>query len=174
MNKFAIAILAVSCFTLTACGEEAAYGTAYTNSQSAWLTAKSQNGNAYLYRVESKGENGDGALTSLTITDGAVTQRGFKHYDDLGFRTGVTAEWTEELSDVGLHDEGAAAVTIDDLYETCQGTILNQGPDANIVFTVDERGVLQTCTYRPASCNADACAVGVKIYDLIFMSEMGR
>ncbi len=173
MKTIALAILTVSCFTLTGCGEDAAYGSAFTNSQSAWLTAKSQNGSAYLYRVEKVSGDGSGELTSLTVAEGAVIQRVFKRYDDLDFRMGLTAEWAEEQSSVGAHDEGAAALTVDDLYDTCQDSVLNKGEDFDIVFEVDARGLLKTCTYRPAGCATDDCALGIQINEVIFMTEMG-
>ena len=173
MKKIALAAFTLSCFTLTGCGEDAVYGSAFTNSQSAWLTAKSQNGNAYLYRVEKMGADGSGELTSLTVADGAVIERVFKRYDDLDFRMGLTAEWAEAQSDVGAHDEGAAALTVDDLYDNCQESVLTKGEDFDIVFEVDARGLLKTCTYRPAGCATDDCAVGIQINEVIFMSEMG-
>jgi hypothetical protein len=173
MKKIALAILTVSCFTLTGCGEEAAYGSAFTNSESAWLTAKSQNGHAYLYRVEKTSTDGSGELTSLTVADGAVIERVFKRYDDLDFRMGLTAEWAEGQGDVGAHEEGAAALTVDDLYDTCQDSVLNKGEGFDIIFEVDARGLLKTCTYRPAGCSSDACSLGIQINEVIFMTEMG-
>lgn len=172
-QKITIVAFALSCLALTACGEEAAYSTAYSNSHSAWLTAKTQNGAEYMYRVEQMNADGSGGLTSLTIDEGVVVQRVYKRYDDLGFRMGLTAEWTEDQADVGAHDEGAAALTIDDLYETCQDTVLNKGEGFDIDFSVDDRGLLKTCTYRSAGCKDAECAVGIQINELIFMSEMG-
>jgi hypothetical protein len=173
MNKMFTVIFAVSCFSFTACGEEVAYESAYINSQSAWLTAKVSNGNAYVYRVEATAADGSGQATSLLVREDAVIQRTFKRYEDLDFRMGLLTEWTEEQSEIGAHDEGAAPLTVDDLYEACHGSVLNKGEGYQIAFEVDSRGILKTCTYRASGCAEDACTKGVRINEVIFMTEMG-
>jgi hypothetical protein len=166
-------IFAVSCLGLTACGEEVAYESAYNNSQSAWMTAKGSNGSAYIYRVEDMAEDGSGQMTRLLVREGAVVERTYKRYEDLDFRMGLLTEWTESQADIGLHGEGAAALTVDDLYETCHDSVLNKGDGYHIAFEVDSRGILKTCTYRPSGCADDGCTTGVRINEVIFMTEMG-
>jgi hypothetical protein len=168
MNRFYILMIFVFSASLSACGEEIAYGTAFENSQEAWVTAKAQHAASYRYESEISSFTGYGELTVITVDDDDVVRRRFASYEDLAFRANRLEAWVEEANELGSHLSGGPVLTIDALYARCRADILTVDPDENeISFTVDQRGLLDTCTYVPKGC-LDDCEEGVRISAIDF------
>jgi len=168
MNHFYTVMIFIFSAGLCACGEEIAYGTAFENSQQAWSSAKAENNASYRYESEISSFTGYGELTVITVADDDVVRRRFASYEDLDFRANRLEAWTEEANELGSHLNGGPVLTIDALYARCRAEILTVDPDENeIIFTVNQRGLLDKCTYVPKGC-VDDCEEGVRISAIDF------
>jgi len=162
-NRIVILLLALFTAGLVGCGEERAYDTAFTNSQAAWLKAKQASSSSYLYETEFSSFSGYGELTVITVENDIVSKRRFASYENFAFREGQVERWVEEGAEIGSHLTGAAAVSLDRLYDHCSDEILTADAGENeIFFSVDEQGLLKTCLYVPNGC-LDDCEVGIRI-----------
>lgn len=168
MHRLIIVLIATLSATLFACGEETAYSAAFENSQKAWLKAKADHRGTYVYETQFESFSDYGEITTLTVEDEVVTRRAFASYQEFAFRQGRLEAWTESGDEVGTHLTGAPAVSIDTLYERCQREVLTVDPTENeIIFSVDEQGLLRTCVYVPRGC-IDDCDHGVSITAIEF------
>jgi hypothetical protein len=103
--------------------------------------------------------------TTVTVAGGVVVERSYVNSDD--------TSWVETGADLGSHDAGYPAATMQELYDECEDEILTVDPASNeVVFAVDEGGLLSECTYRPLNCDDD-CTVGIAIESLVFDSGCG-
>jgi len=171
MNHIVTLLIVALSTGLVACGEETAYGAAFTNSHQAWLKAKATTDGSYIYETELSTFAGYGEITVITVEQDVVSKRRFASYEDLAFRDRQLEAWTEEADEVGSHLSGSAAVSLDTLYTRCQEEILTADPEENeIIFTVDQRGLLKTCVYVPRDC-VDDCAEGVTISAIDLMTD---
>lgn len=131
-----------------------------------WNAAKAANGNSYTYTREFASFTGFQGQTALVVVNGVVTERFYKagHVDG----TNLTS-WHEVGAEVGSHtDEGFPAILVDALYEDCRTKVLTQDENKNFMnFSVDERGLLQVCTFTPMACQDD-CSRGPVINTLVF------
>lgn len=142
----------------------------YKSSLSAWNTLKETHGNSYTYTITSGSVFGFGSNTTITVVDGTVTSRmseGYSIYDGdtyVGYENRVILEsYTENTETLNSHDSGAAAVTIDALYDTCLSDYLSVDADSNtITFSVDDANIIKACLYVPDGCQDD-CAFGIQI-----------
>ena len=143
----------------------------YNSSLNSWNILKDSNRNSYTYTMSSGSVFGFGSNTTITVINGTVSSRIFELYsiyDDnnnyVGYDDRVILEsYTENIETLNSHDSGAAAVTIDALYDTCLSDYLSVDADSNtIVFDVDDASIIKNCLYIPEGCQDD-CTFGIQI-----------
>ncbi len=127
--------------------------------------AKGKHDNSYRYTRDFQSFSGFGFQTTITVAQGVVIERTFKSQHVSG---GESTQWTETGAEVGSHDEGFAAVTVDALYEECATTVLTKNDEINwINFSTDDNNFLQACTFTPKNCQDD-CTRGPVLSTLEF------
>lgn len=140
-------------------------GLTYNQSQASWLELKNQNGNSYLYQTTFTSWTGFGSTTELKVINGEVVSRIYQEYTIDG-GTGnkeITDSYTETSADLGTHTQGAAPLTIDELYESCAADYLTVDENDNTIYFETEGGGLMTlCGFVPNNC-ADDCFEGIRI-----------
>ncbi len=131
-----------------------------------WEAEKPKHENSYTYTVSFSSASGFGNITTITVTNGTVTQRDFQAYETNG-STGqktITRTWSER-QDLNSHNEGAEATTLDVVYGKCLNQWLKVSPDSNTTyFEGKHNGIISLCGYVPNLC-ADDCFQGVSISD---------
>lgn len=139
---------------------------ALADSKIAWDDAKAKHANSYTYTRDFHSFFGNfGFQTTLVVANGIVVER---HYKAQALSGGDSTQWSETGADVGSHQEGHPAVTVDALYDECKNVTLTQDEDKNFInFTVDQDNFLQVCTYTPLACQDD-CTRGPVISTLEF------
>ena len=110
--------------------------------------------------------------TAITVTDGKVVKRVYTDLNNDGFESeNESADesdkfltWTEDTPDtIGSHSEGFLAITLDDVYKQCRDNILaNDNMSRPVVFTTDERGILQECYFRVAA-SSHSYPIGIRL-----------
>jgi hypothetical protein len=135
------------------------------DSRVAWDAAKAKHANSYTYTRDFQSFSGFGFQTTLVVAGGVVVERTYKAQHVSG---GDSTQWTETGADIGSHDEGHPALTVDALYTECATEVLTQDDQANwINFSTDDNNFLQACTYTPKLCQDD-CSRGPVISTLVF------
>jgi hypothetical protein len=127
--------------------------------------AKAKHDNSYVYTRDFQSFSGFGFQTTITVEKGIVIERTYTAQHISG---GDSTQWTETGADVGSHDEGHPAVTVDALYEECATTVLSKNDELNwINFSTDDNNFLQACTFTPKNCQDD-CTRGPVLSTLQF------
>jgi hypothetical protein len=135
------------------------------DSRVAFDAAKGKHDNSYTYTRDFQSFTGFGFQTTIVVAQGLVIERHFKSQHISG---GDSTQWSETGADVGSHDEGFPAVTVDALYDECATTVLTKDEDNNwINFSTDANQFLQACTYTPMNCQDD-CTRGPVLSTLQF------
>lgn len=143
----------------------------YKSSLNAWNTLKSTYGTSYSYTISSSSVFGFGSNTTITVLNSHVVSRTFEAYSIydandkyVGYENRVIFEsYTENAETLNSHNSGAAAVTIDALYDTCLSEYLSVDADSNtITFSVDDANIIKACLYIPDGCQDD-CTFGIQI-----------
>ena len=177
MKKIILVLSLLVFFACTNETESISYESQYITSLADWDYYKSQNGNSYVYTVNFESWSGVGDVTTITVTNGAVTQRSYESYDlydvdgnFLGWSDRVVLDsYTESDSEVGENTSGAEAVNIDSLYIDCVSDVLSVDSSVNsITFTTDEANILQNCYYTPNGC-MDDCSFGVFVTSITWL-----
>ncbi len=145
--------------------DDLAYSSEYEKSKAVWLEFKSSSNNTYSYTVVNSSWVGIGSKTALSIQDGIITQRDFEYT----FADGVPDDfhetelrWTETGVEIGTHEVGAEALTLDEVYARAESDWLLERADATITFETANEGMISTCGYVPDGC-ADDCFRGIQI-----------
>lgn len=98
--------------------------------------------------------------TTIVVEGGAVVSRSYVDSSD--------TSWTESGADLGSHEAGHPVATMPELYDECEDDVLTVDPASNeVVFEVDELGLLRRCTFTPIECEDD-CTEGVAIESIEF------
>jgi len=89
--------------------------------------------------------------TTIAVTDGKVVKRAY-HYDD-----GETVtDWVEDTpEEIGSHEEGFPALTLDQVYSQCVENVLVY--DAVLLYIVNfktfSNGLIKECSFYPANAS---------------------
>lgn len=134
-------------------------------SRAEWERVKTSHEGSYTYKRTFASWTGFSGETTIVVANGVVTERHYKAQHTSG---GEATIWSEYGAEVGSHtDEGFAPVLLDALYDECRTSVLTQDEDTNwMQFSLDERGLLQACTYTPMACQDD-CTRGPVISELL-------
>jgi hypothetical protein len=134
-------------------------------SQQQWEKEKPRHENSYAYTVMVSSFAGFGSTTVVTVTNGTVTGRSFESFTTdggTGAKT-VTRSWSETAGDLMSHQEGAEAVTLDVIYDTCRQEWLTANTKTHqTYFENKHNGIISLCGYLRKGCQDD-CFEGVNI-----------
>jgi len=141
----------------------------YDESLMAWEKLKKENGNSYIYKQEFTSWTGYGNITKITVKQGVVVERKYQttKYSDNGKRS-IIKSYTEKGEDVGKHNEGRPAVTLDQVYIDSKKYIEVDKDTHMIIFSTFQNGILKDCGNIPHGC-ADDCYNGVSISDFTWI-----
>jgi hypothetical protein len=133
-------------------------------SRGSWSTAK-QSGSVYRYVDTATSFTGITWTTTIEVNNDTVVRRAFSNQDRDGM---VLASWTEEGAALGTHDVAKPPLTMEQVYDYCEDTVLSKSPDDNLITLVLRAdGLLSVCTYSPKGC-VDDCAVGYYLTSIDF------
>lgn len=135
-----------------------------------WQSSKVAQGGAYSYTIEFQSWVGFGHRTRVDVKKNQVVERYFTSWNREGVRTKAWSETSP--SDVGSHDQGAVAKTMEQLYEDCRNRVLSKSDkDYAISLVIGEFGQIQSCTFRHLQC-ADDCSQGIALSSFEFSRSM--
>jgi hypothetical protein len=140
-----------------------AYGGDYGRSYLAWQDFKKTSGDSYSYQVGTSSWVGYRTETTITIKQGKVTERSFlvTMQQDIGGTT-VVKEWKEDEAQLGTHEEGAALLTLDEVYTKAKENWLLKRDNAKTYFETNNNGMISLCGYAENGCQDD-CLIGIRI-----------
>lgn len=156
-----IGTLLVSCKKESDMNYERDFEQSYNN----WLNFKQISGNSYCYMVAGGSVFGPGWQTTITVTEGKVTQRHFKFTstEGLGNLPDDVLEWTENEGEINSHSNSAAApLTLDQIYDKARNEWLIKRKNAQVYFEHYNGGLISSCGYVEDGC-MDDCFVGINI-----------
>ena len=152
---------------MTACKKDA-FQSDFRKSRDAWQDFKKASNNSYSYTVTSGSWAGFGSSTQITVENGIVAGRDFTSYTvdgQTGERT-VRETWSESAGSLNSHSGGAAAITMDAVYEMAATVWLKADVKQNTVyFETKNNGMISTCGYVPVGC-MDDCFTGIYIAEI--------
>lgn len=164
-NKiYCMALLFISSLIISCSSDDnLSYKDDFENSQTAWLNFKESSNNSYQYVVVG------GSVfttyvwqTTIRVSNGKIVSRNFKY---LGSPTNIPAEqleWTENESEINSHQNGAAALTLDEIYAKAKEEWLIKRKNATNYFEAKNNGLISHCGYVEKGC-MDDCFVGINI-----------
>ncbi|TDM00394.1 MAG: hypothetical protein C4K58_04085 [Flavobacteriaceae bacterium] len=120
------------------------------SSQASWNILKERNGNSYKYTVQTFYFGPSPKIsTTITVKDGVIVQRDVSKYNyNSSNQLVVSSTITEIGTNIGKNQEGAKALTIDQLYQTCISEILTVDKVKNtITFNTDSNKMIKDCYY---------------------------
>lgn len=131
-----------------------------------WLAFKDSSNNSYRYMVTFGSWTGYGTETLITVVNGKVTERSFTakflRHDGTNLIDSLITEWREDEAQLASHDQGAAPLTLDDIYKEARENWLRRRDDADTYFETGNNGKISVCGYIPRNC-MDDCFRGIHI-----------
>jgi len=143
------------------------YQSNFENSYQKWISFKQTSGNSYSYMVTQGSVFGPASQTTITVSNGKVTQRHFKYTSTFGM-TNIPAselEWTENGTGINSHSSGAAALTLDEIYNTARSQWLIKRENAKAYLETNNNGLISSCGYVEDGC-MDDCFIGINIANI--------
>jgi len=143
----------------------------FNKSYNAWLQFKGSSGNSYRYTVAGGSWTGFAWQTTITVTEGKVTQRYFKLTPSPNSNpASIPAdklEWTETGNEIGTHVQSGAAeaITLDQVYEKARTEWLVKRSNTSTDFEAKNNGMISLCGYSNKNCQDD-CFIGVYISEI--------
>ena len=170
------ALLFVSCQLLRVAPTLAAEGDSAKVSKSlqAWQQAKEKCGGNYSYSVRWQSFVGFGHETTVVIKDNKVVERRYREFKRrppvaVPNKPNVKPQpagplWVEKGKELGSHKKGAAAKTLDQLYQEAAEVAKRKLPsNLRRYFRVDKQGLLLSCFTVDTRIADDAPTKGVNI-----------
>lgn len=157
-------VLLLICSLFVACKKDMEYEDNFHTSERVWSNFKVSSDNSYSYMVTSSSWTGTTTETVLTVRNGQVVARSYvnKVRDGSGPQLVIRAQWEEDSSDLGSHEEGAKPFTLDDIYTQAKSDWLKKREGAKTYFETLNGGMISLCGYVPDGC-ADDCFRGITI-----------
>jgi len=140
------------------------YQNNFEKSYKEWLSFKSTSGNSYSYMVTQASVFGPASETTITISNGRVSQRHFKYTSTVGMMNvpPEVLEWTESGAEISSHTSAAAALTLDEVYDKARNEWLIKRENAKVYLETTNNGLISTCGYQEDGC-MDDCFMGIHI-----------
>lgn len=140
------------------------YQNNFENSYKDWLSFKATSGNSYSYMVTQGSVFGPAWQTTITVSNGKVTQRHFKYTSTEGMINvpPEVLEWTENETEISSHTSAAAALTLDQIYDKARNEWLIKRKNAEAYLETNNNGLISSCGYVEDGC-VDDCFRGIHI-----------
>ncbi len=144
--------------------DDIAYNNDFERSYRALANYKASTGNSYRYTVNTSSWIGATSQTIITVESGRVTHRSYvlKSFANNSNMLVVREEWTENETTLNTHSNGAATMTLDEIYEKAKTEWLLKRKDATTYLETENDGMISLCGYVPDNC-ADDCFTGIHI-----------
>jgi len=134
--------------------------------EATWASAKPSCAD-YHYAAQSSSVFGSRSTTTIEISGGQPVRRSFvgSGYGSSGTDAAPAETWDESsAAEVGTHTDGAPALTVEQLFASCESS-LSQDPTQNtLTLVVGTDGVPTACGYTPKNC-VDDCYNGFRLSD---------
>jgi hypothetical protein len=140
-------------------------GMSYSESIVNWNELKIIKGNSYIYQTLFSSWIGEANITEVTVIDGIVTSRIYEHFqtNETNGQRKIMDSYSETIDNLGVHENGARPITIDELYNNCSSEYLTVDANNNtIYFETELNGLMTLCGFVPNGC-LDDCYIGVSI-----------
>ena len=140
----------------------------FEKSTQAWNTYKISINNSYSYITYISSVFGGYNETKIIVQNGKITSRIFKAgvYQLGTLQLDVNQAWTEDITNLNTHTNGAESLTLDDIYEKANKEWLTVDTKKNdVYFSTDTNGLIESCGYVTKGCQDD-CFIGVKIKEI--------
>lgn len=140
------------------------YETEFETSLKKWNEYKASVNNNYSYiafTASSTGFVSTYVQTTITVKNGIVVGRMY----EVGFSsTGpLQKAWTEDAGTLNTHQNGAPAITLDDIYTKAKDDWLKVDNRIKLItLETDSNGLISACGYSEKGC-MDYCFTGVHI-----------
>ncbi|RYU92331.1 hypothetical protein EWM62_02530 [Mucilaginibacter terrigena] len=140
----------------------------FDKSLKVWAAYKTSVNNSYTYTTLRQSFSSNNSETQLTVINGEVTKRDYVNFQYDGASSThdriILKEWHETPANLGSHtDEGAAILTLDEVYDKAKNVWLKADTKTNdIFFEAKNNGILSTAGYTLKGC-ADDCFFGINI-----------
>jgi len=129
-----------------------------------WTAAKEKCGGNYSYKVHWENKLGFGHDTILVVRNNELAERKFTQWKTENGAPKQTDSWTEQGEKLGSHKKGAAAQTLDQVYESSKKLLeKSQKPIYKLEIGFDKEGLLQKCRYLDTRYPDEPMAFGVVI-----------
>lgn len=126
---------------------------------------KTSTNNSYRYQVNTVSWTGYSTETIITVKNGKVIKRAYVAKNVIGGATPqitILEQWIEEESSLNTHTNGAATLTLDQIYEKARTVWLLKRKDAKTSLETKNSGMISSCGYVENNC-ADDCFNGISI-----------
>ncbi|MFP6619861.1 MAG: hypothetical protein VB877_10980 [Pirellulaceae bacterium] len=129
----------------------------------AWQLAKKKCAGNYSYKVRWQSFVGFGHETIVVVKGNKVVERRYREFSARPVKK-VLPMWVEKGKEVGSHKKGAAAKTLDQLYQEADVVVKRKLPShERRSLRVNEQGLLLACYCRDTRIADDAPLKGVSI-----------
>tara|TARA_B100000953_G_scaffold300052_1_gene302617 strand:+ start:1936 stop:2487 length:552 start_codon:yes stop_codon:yes gene_type:complete len=141
------------------------YQSAFRTSKKIWLDFKESSGNSYQYTVEHGSWVGFNWETTIIVEEEEIIQRHFEYTATAGLSEDIPEselQWTETKSEIGVHQNGADPITLEEVYNKAAQEWLIARDNATTYFENENNGLISTCGYVEDHC-VDDCFTGIII-----------
>lgn len=167
------ALLIIGC-SFSSCNESVCeHEDQFEKSYDAWLAFKARSNNSYTYTTKASTWVGTTWETTITVVNGKITQRSFRHTEIAdGIELYGDLEWVEKEGEINSYDNTPAfeALTLDDVYEKAQENWLVRREGAKVSFEAQNDGMISLCGYAPDNSEDDNFK-GVRIVDIKILEQ---
>ncbi len=126
---------------------------------------KTSTNNSYRYQVSTASWTGYSTETVISVKNGKVVKRAYVAKNVVGGPTPqitILAQWIEEEGSLNTHSNGAATLTLDQIYEKARTEWLLKRKGAKTSLETKNNGMISSCGYVEDNC-ADDCFNGISI-----------
>ncbi|QEG38966.1 hypothetical protein [Roseimaritima ulvae] len=129
------------------------------------------NGN-YSYHVVTSSFSGFRSVTEIVVRENQVSERRYRETNRNaprpdGAQDNTEYKWVEQADQLGTHQQGAPAKTLDQLYQQAAEILKQERPEhEKLYLRFDKQGLLQACFTVDTRIADDAPLNGVRIRDL--------
>jgi hypothetical protein len=136
----------------------------FDKSYKSWMDFKTSSKNSYRYMVRTASWTGYSTETIITIQNGKVVHRSFvaKAVDPPSNAVALREEWEEVTTKLNTHQNGAATMTLDEIYQKAKTDWLLKRDNADTDFETNNNGMISACGYVENGCQDD-CFRGINI-----------
>lgn len=137
----------------------------FDKSYQTWTSFKASSNNSYRYQVKTFSWTGYNTETIITVREGKVVKREYIAKTVKGGpvpQVTIHEEWVEDEKTLNSHQNGAATITLDEIYQLAKSDYLKKRKDADVSFERKNNGMISSAGYVDKNCQDD-CFRGIGI-----------